>query len=325
MTELVVSDAIAQRSYVPLAIVSRSGADESVHFGVAVAFDAAGAVAFSAGDPSLHIYPRSSNKPMQADAMLALGVELDDRQLALACASHAGTPTHLAVVESTLASVGLDVSALENTPAWPLSQSAASGAIAAGASESSLMQNCSGKHAAMLATCVHNGWPTDGYCDLDHPLQVAVTAHLDELVGGTSHIGIDGCGAPAHMMTLAGLATGFGTLARSGGRVAQAMSGHPELVGGFGRDVTRLMQLVPGLVAKDGADGVFAAALPDGRCAAIKLSDGASRASGVVIAATLRAIGVEIDPSELGAPIEGHGQPVGAVRPADVFGVTDGV
>jgi L-asparaginase II len=319
VNEFVISDADAAAAYVPLAIVSRSGADESVHFGAAVALDANGSIVFQAGDPTLVIYPRSSNKPIQAHAMLALGVQLTDEQLALACASHAGTPEHLAVVESTLASVGLDASVLANTPTLPLDLAASDAAIAAGIGPTSLMQNCSGKHAAMVATCVVKNWPIDRYLDLDHPLQRAITEHFDHLAGSTTHLGVDGCGAPAHMMTLAGLAAAFGSLAAIESRVAAAMSSYPELVGGSGRDVTRLMQLVPGLVAKDGAEGVFAAAMPDGRCAAVKLSDGASRASGLVIAATLRAIGVDIDPAQLGEPVLGAGQPVGTIRPAEVF------
>ncbi len=319
MNEFLISDSTAAASFVPLAIVSRSGADESVHFGTAVALDPHGSMVFQAGDPTLVIYPRSSNKPMQASAMLALGVQLTNQQLALACASHAGTPEHLAVVESTLASVGLDVSTLANTPALPLDLAASEAAIAAGVGSSSLMQNCSGKHAAMVATCVVNGWPVHGYLAMDHPLQIAITEHFDHVVGSTTHLGVDGCGAPAHMMTLVRLAAAFGALASGESRVASAMSSHPGLVGGPGRDVTRLMNLVPGLIAKDGAEGVFAAAMPDGRCAAVKLSDGASRASGVVIAATLRAIGIDIDPAQLGDPILGHGQAVGNIRPTKAF------
>lgn len=319
MSEFAISDATAAAAYVPVAVVSRSGADESVHFGAVVALDPTGSIVFEAGDPTLVIYPRSSNKPMQASAMLALGVQLTNEQLALACASHAGTPEHLAVVESTLASVGLDMAALENTPAMPLDEAAAEAAFAGGVRPSSIMQNCSGKHAAMVATCVVNGWPVDGYLATDHPLQRAITEHFARVVGSTAHLGIDGCGAPAHMMTLVRLAAAFGSLASSGSRVASAMSSHPGLVAGPGQDVTRLMHLVPGLMAKDGAEGVFAAAMPDGRCAAVKLSDGASRASGVVIAATLRAIGIDIDPAQLGEPILGHGQQVGSVRPAELF------
>jgi L-asparaginase II len=319
VSELVITDATAAAAFVPLAIVSRSGADESVHFGAAVALDQDGSEVFRAGDPMLAIYPRSSNKPMQASAMLSLGVDLTDQQLALACASHAGTPEHLAVVQSTLASVGLDISALANTPTLPLDVVAAASAIAAGAEPSSLMQNCSGKHAAMVATCVVNGWPISGYLATDHPLQQAITEHFDHLVGSTTHLGVDGCGAPAHMMTLAGLAAAFGALGSSDSRVASAMTSYPDLVGGPGRDVTRLMKSVPGLMAKDGAEGVFAAAMPDGRCAAVKLCDGSSRASGVVIAATLRAVGVDIEPAQLGDTILGHGRAVGTIRPADLF------
>ncbi len=176
--------------------------------------------------------------------------------------------------------------------------------------------NCSGKHAAMLATCVANGWSIDDYLDPRHPLQLAITARVCELAGPVDHIGVDGCGSPAHAVGLDALARAFGELARRQGPVWSAMTNHPELVGGERRDVTRLMRAVPGLMAKDGAEGVFAAALPDGRAAAVKISDGASRAAGVVVAAALAAAGVDVDPSQFGEPIRGHGEPVGSVSPA---------
>src|SRR5699024_1595443 len=147
----------------------------------------------------------------------------------------------------------------------------------------SLTQNCSGKHAVMLATCVHNGWPTDTYLRPDHPLQQLIAETVRELTGtGANHPTVDGCGAPLLDPTTTGLARAFATLARASeqqpeGRVAAAMRAHPELVGGTGRDVTAAMTQVDGLIAKDGAEGVYAAALPDGRATAFKISDGASR------------------------------------------------
>jgi L-asparaginase II len=303
-------------AYLPIAVTSRSEFDESVHFGAAVAVDPDGEVEWAHGDPDVAIYPRSSNKPIQAAAMLRAGVTLTSEQLALACASHDGTERHCAVVRSTLASVGCDESALGNTPDLPLHLATAERLLADGGGRTALTMNCSGKHAAMVATCVVNGWAVDGYLDPAHPLQRAITDYLAELAGGVVHVGVDGCGAPAHVIELSGLARAFGALARQRGVVWSAMRDHPELVGGEQRDVTRLMRSVPGLMAKDGAEGVFAAALPDGRAAAVKIADGASRASGVAIAAVLaEAFGIDVDPAALGEPIRGHGRPVGRVRP----------
>jgi L-asparaginase II len=306
----------ASGAFVPVAVTTRSGFDESVHFGAAVVVDGDGTIVWSIGEPRVTIYPRSSSKPMQADAMLAAGVTLTAEQLALACASHDGTPRHCDVVRSTLASVGLDESALDNTPDLPLDAPTAETYLAHGGRPATITMNCSGKHAAMLATCVCNGWSTGDYLRPDHTLQLAITERIDELAGPIEHIGVDGCGAPAHAIALDALASAFGELARRQGPVWQAMTDHPELVGGDGRDVTRLMRAVPGLMAKDGAEGVFAAALPDGRAAAVKVADGGARAAGVVIAGALAAAGVDLDLSQFGGSILGHGSPVGSVRPA---------
>ncbi len=303
-----------EAAYVPVAVTTRSGFDESVHFGAVVALGADGSIAFSAGDPDVLIYPRSSNKPMQGDAMLGLGLDLDSEQLALACASHDGTERHLAVVRRILESAGLTESALDNTPDLPLDEAIAERVLAAGGRRDCIQMNCSGKHAAMLVTCAINGWEIDGYLSEEHPLQRAIGTRIGELTGGVAHVGVDGCGAPAHVVSLVGLARGFRTLATDRSLVWSAMTTHPELVGGDRSDVTRLMRLVPDLMAKDGAEGVFAAALPDGRAAAVKIADGTSRSAGIVLATALALVGIDVDPSELGDPILGHGRPVGAVR-----------
>ena len=303
----------------PVAITDRSGFDESGHHGVVVAVDRDGEVVTRIGDVDAPIYPRSSNKPLQADAMVRLGWVPTPEQLALACASHDGTERHVEVTLSTLADAGLTEAALQNTSDLPLDRPTADAVVAAGGSARPVLMNCSGKHAAMVATCSVNGWPVDGYLDPEHPLQRAIGAHITRLAADIAHIGVDGCGAPAHAMPLVGLCRAFRTLAGEQGSVWSAMTTHPRLVAGEHRDATRVMQLVPGLMAKDGAEGVFAAALPDGRAAAVKISDGAGRAAGVVLAAALRTVGVDIDPAALGSPILGHGEPVGRVRPT--FGV----
>ncbi len=299
----------------PVAVTDRSGFDESVHFGLVVVLDADGSVRASVGDPEAAIYPRSSNKPMQTDAMLRCGLVLPPEGIALSCASHSGTDAHLDVVRTVLAGAGLAEHDLQNTAGLPLDRPSAHAWLGAGGDSDPLHMNCSGKHAAMLATCVANGWPTDGYLEVEHPLQRAITERIGELAGEVHHIGVDGCGAPAHVLSLRGLATGFATLASERGTVWSAMTAHPQLVGGEGRDVTRVMRLVPGLMAKDGAEGVFAAAVPDGPAAAVKIADGNGRAAGVVLAAALASAGVDVDPSSLGDPMLGHGEPVGRVRP----------
>lgn len=302
-------------AYVPVAVADRSGHDESVHFGAAVAIDATGAVVAAHGDESVEIYPRSALKPLQTDAMLALGWHATERQIALACASHGGSPEHLDVVRSTLAGVRLDETALRNTAAWPRDPDEAEAVIAAGAARSPLLMNCSGKHAAMVATCVANGWPVDSYLEVDHPLQRAITEHVASLGARVAHVGVDGCGAPTHVVPLVGLAEAYRRLAASRSRSWAEMRSHPHLVAGDRFPSTRLMRAVPGLMAKGGAEGVFAAALPDGGAIALKIADGADRAAGPVAAAMLRTLGVDLDVDAFMPPMLGHDEPVGRVRP----------
>lgn len=310
--------------FAPIAITSRSGLDESVHFGAVVALDRDGSIAMSVGRPDTVVYPRSSNKPMQAVAMVRAGLALPSRLLALVCASHDGTPTHTSAALEILATAGLDADALGNTPGMPLDEHAEREVVRSGGAPTPLMMNCSGKHSGMLATCELRGWHrgADDYLRIDHPLQLAITHVIDELAGEPhDHIGIDGCGAPAHAFSLLGLARSFRAIAtRAGGagcdEVYRAMTEHPEMVGGEPRDVTRLMRHVPGLMAKDGADGVFAAALPDGRAVAIKVADGGDRARPPVMLAALARLGIDV--GEVTPLVEqrilGHGHKVGDVR-----------
>jgi L-asparaginase II len=246
--------------------------------------------------------------------MLRLGLVVSDEQLALACASHDGTPTHVEVVRSILADAGLDPTALGNTADWPLDPEEAEALIAAGEHRAPIYMNCSGKHAAMVATCVVNGWPIETYLEPDHPMQTAITDHVAALAGAVAHIGVDGCGAPAHAMSLRGLADAVRTVAAAEGQVWRAMSGHPALVGGTRRVSAKLVAQAPGFLAKEGAEGMFVAARPGGPSVAVKVADGGGRAAGVVAVTALRAVGVDVDPDPIAPPILGHGQPVGAVR-----------
>ena len=300
----------------------RSGVVESVHAVTVVALRPDGSPALALGDVDAPVFPRSSNKPLQAVGLLDAGWSPPDEEcVALATASHSGLPMHLEVVRRTLHAAGLDESALGCPAMLPLDLEAAHALIRGGGEATPLTMNCSGKHAAMLATCVSNGWPTEGYLSADHPVQQAITATLERLAGEpVPHIAVDGCGAPQHALTLTGLARAFAALATGDGssrRTAEAMRAHPDLVGGPRRDVSRLIEGVPGLVAKDGAEGVFAAALPDGAAAAVKVADGANRAAVPALVGALRALGVQAAVlDELAtAPVLGGGVPVGELRP----------
>lgn len=304
---------------VPLARVLRGGLVESVHTGHVVVLAPDGSQRFALGDPDATMWARSSLKPLQAVAMLRAGLDVDGAELALVCASHNAEPAHLDVVRDLLAAAGLSADDLRNTPDWPLDPDSAWRWRADGHGTEPLTQNCSGKHAGMLATCVAAGWPTRDYLDTSHPLQVATREVVGELTGVPVELAtVDGCGAPLFSTTLRGLARSFAGLASGDGlprRTGRAMSAHPWHVAGTGRDATRFMEAVPGLVAKDGADGVYAAGLPDGGAVALKIVDGSSRPRPVVLAAALAVAGV--DPALVEAvaltPVLGHGRAVGEV------------
>ncbi len=313
---------------VPLARVVRGDLVESVHTGHLVIGGTGGTVEHAFGDPEATIWARSSLKPLQAVAMLRNGLALDGPELAIACASHNAEPVHLARVRAVLSGAGLTEAAMQNTPDLPLDPGAAFAWQSSGHRASSLTQNCSGKHAAMLATCVVNGWDLASYLDPGHPLQVAIRRTLEDLTGvPVTHATIDGCGAPLFSTSLVGLARAFGAIAAAPreapgspqARVAAAITADPWLVAGTGREATQVMLAVPGLVAKDGADGVYAAGLPDGRGLAFKITDGGARPRPAVLVAALLLAGVDpsVDLDALRAigdtPVLGHGEPVGRV------------
>ena len=304
-----------------VAHVTRGGLVESAHRGSIAVTAPDGSVSHAWGATDDPVLPRSSNKPIQAVAMLRAGLHLPPQQLALACASHSGQPFHLDGVRDMLAAADLTEADLQNTPDLPYDADERATWLAAGRAARPLAQNCSGKHAAMLVTCRVNGWDLTTYRDPDHPLQRLMADTLVDLAGEpVASTVVDGCGAPAMAISLGGLARAVGRIAAAEpgtpeGEVAAAMRACPEFVGGTRRDVTALIRGTEGLIAKDGAESVHVVGLADGRGIALKIADGNQRARPVVLAAVLRRLGVESTAYARleDAPTLGHGQPVGAV------------
>jgi L-asparaginase II len=305
---------------VPLVEIVRSGFVEGHHHGSVVALDADGEVAWSVGDVRSQILPRSTNKPLQAVAMAGLGLDVPPRLIALAAASHSGEEMHLAGVRELLGGAGVTEQALGNIPDLPLDPAVRDQWLREGREPSRLVQNCSGKHAAMIATCVVRDWQISGYFEPDHPLQLLIQRRFEQLTGEAAHVAVDGCGAPLLSASLTGLARAFRTLALATEgperRVADVIREFPEYVSGSNRDELRLLRAVPGAIGKLGAEAVYAVALPDGRTVALKIDDGGDRARPVVMAEALRRLGVEsAEVDAVGThTLYGGGVPVGEIR-----------
>lgn len=325
--------------HTPLAVLTRGGLVEGIHYGSLIATAPDAGTLLEAGDPLKPFYPRSSLKPLQAVALVRGGLNISPELLALTAASHSGAAIHRDGALRILELHGLTPDALENTTDLPYGAPEREEWLRQGGEPSQLAQNCSGKHAAMAATCVINGWPVRGYLDPGHPLQQLVAATIGDLTGEEpAGMSTDGCGTPLFALTLLGMARAFGRLAAAAtavdtaahpkaepangspeAAVARAMARHPEMVAGEGRDVTELMRLVPGLVAKDGFEGVQLVGLPDGRGVAVKISDGGDRARMPVTVRVLDAL--DVDTSQLAgiatAPVLGGGHQVGLLQAAD--------
>ncbi len=281
-----------------LAEIVRSTFVEGHHRGSLVVLAADGTVERAVGDVTAPVFPRSSNKPVQAAAVLRAGLDLAGERLALAAASHSGERFHQELVEKMLAEHGLTEADLQCPPDLPLDREEADAHLAAGRPRTRVAMNCSGKHTAMLAACKANGWPMADYLAPEHPLQQLVAATLTDLAGEpVAHTGTDGCGAPLMAVSLTALARTFRAFALASpqtaeGRVAAAMRTHPEYVAGTRRHDTWLMREIPGAVSKMGAEAVQALALPDGRALAFKIDDGSVRALAPVLARALTSMGV---------------------------------
>jgi L-asparaginase II len=292
--------------------------------------DADGRVTFAAGAVDRPILPRSSNKPVQATALLAAGWSpRSQAELAIGAGSHNGEDAHRELAAAMLDAVGLDADDLGCPPALPQHEATKAAWIVADRKPDRLAMNCSGKHAAMLSACVASGWPTAGYLDRGHPLQQAIEARLAEVAGEpVPAVVVDGCGAPQHALSVTGLARGVLSLVQAGDgsrdrSVADAMRAEPWFVAGTGREDTDLMRAVPGLLVKGGADGVHVAAVPGRGAVALKLDDGGDRGRTPALSAALQRLGVsaEVLAPWLLTPVSGGDGVVGDVRAADLLSV----
>jgi len=283
---------------VVLAQLVRSGLIESTHSGHLILIAADGSDLLTLGDVDAEIYPRSAIKSLQAAAMVRTGLNLNDEQLALVCASHGGTSRHQEVALEILHSVGLSELDLQNTPDTPLDRDAR---IKWGDKPAtSLAANCSGKHSGMLATCVINGWDIKTYRDANHPLQITIVNEIADLIGRPiNRTSIDGCGAPLFSMSTRSVAVAARRMRIDSDpvftKVISACLKHPEMILAEGAFDTRMMRSVPGLFVKGGAESVMLASLADGGGIAWKISDGSNRANGPMIKAALAKFGINIE------------------------------
>jgi L-asparaginase II len=312
-----------------LAEVVRSGFAESRHRGALVVLGPGGDVVLAAGAVATPMFPRSASKPLQAAAMLRAGLTLDGPLIALAAASHAGEPFHIAGVRDILAGAGLAEDDLRCPPGLPLDDLVRYQYLRDGGQADRIHMNCSGKHAAMLATCAAAGWPAASYLQPGHPLQQRIQDTVESLSGETvTAMGVDGCGAPLFALSLAGLARAYRNMVRAGPgsaerQVADGMRAYPDWTAGTNRPESALMRAVPGLLAKGGAEGVLAFALADGWAATIKIEDGTARALPALAVAVLRKTRADVwgsaDAAALdrigSVPVHGGGAVVGQVRP----------
>jgi L-asparaginase II len=286
--------------------VTRGPLVESRHRGAACVMDASGRAVLNIGNTQTPIYPRSAVKAIQALVLVESGAadcyRFGDEELALACASHAGEPGHVAGVERMLARPGLDVGALQCGTHWPTHRASADALVRAGLSPTPLHHNCSGKHAGFLCATCQMGFDPRGYTAPEHAVQREVRAAL-EMLSGTKidddQIGIDGCSVPTFAVPLIGLARAFAGFASEHGlpparatacrRLRAACAAKPWFVAGTGLFATELMGHFGARVfVKGGAEGVYCAALPEqGLGIAVKCDDGAGRAAEVIMATIL--------------------------------------
>jgi L-asparaginase II len=284
-----------------LATIRRGTAPEAVVRGHVAVVDAAGAVLGGAGDPGFVTTARSCVKPLQALPFIRLAADqlgASDAELAIACASHNGEAVHVDAVLRLLGRAGLGEAALSCGPQLPMDEEAARAILAAGQEPGRVHNNCSGKHAAMVATCRTRGWPVEGYAEPGHPLQ----AEIRRIMGGlgdvdldTAPVGIDGCGLPTHGVPLHVLARMFAAAATDDGfrRCQDAMAAHPYLVAGRGRFDTALLAAAGrDLTAKGGGAAVWVAVQrPGGSAVAIKLEAGDQTAIPAVALVALERLG----------------------------------
>jgi L-asparaginase II len=290
--------------------VLRGGIVESSHTGAYAVVDGQGKLVVSAGDIDTPVYPRSAIKALQCLQVIESGAAdrygFSDEEVALICSSHNGEPRHVAAARSILAKAGVDEDAYECGAHWPEAAQAARDLARAGAEPGQVHNNCSGKHAGMLAVAQQHAIDPHGYTKREHAVQRGVVRTLSELCDvdvDAAPCGIDGCSVPTWAIPLRNLALGFARFASGQGmskarqaaaaRIVAAVRAHPFMVAGTGRFCTRLMNEVPRAFVKTGAEGVFCGAIPHaGLGLALKCDDGAGRASEAAFAALLTSLDV---------------------------------
>jgi L-asparaginase II len=295
----------------PIAVhVMRGTTIESRHRASLAVVDTTGRVVAAAGAADAAVFPRSAIKPIQALPVVESGAAdrfaFTDAEIALCCASHGGEPAHTAAAASMLSRAGLGLQDLECGAHLPYHVPSQHALIRAGEAPTALHNNCSGKHAGMLATAVHLGEQTRGYVRAEHPVQRRVERAYEEMCGiALSHAprGIDGCSLPQIAIPLAALARGMARFgapddlppARAAAcrRIAAALVANPFMIAGSGRFCTAAMEIAAGkAIVKTGAEGVYMAAIPaKGLGIAIKIEDGAARAAEVALATLLARYG----------------------------------
>ena len=253
---------------VELAVVERSGFVESRHIGSLVVLDPQGETLLSLGNPAAPVLGRSALKPFQATAVLASGANVSGEHAAIVAASHTGTAAHVRLVRQVLQGAGLTPDALACPSDWPGDHKAQDEVVLSGGGKSPLYMNCSGKHAGMLLACVANEWPTEGYLDPSHPMQVKVVEVIERFASEKiAFTGVDGCGAPVHALSLNGLARGIRAISqasvdspfglyRAAATVNSAMRRFGWIIEGPGGADTVIIERL-GLLTKQGAEGVM--------------------------------------------------------------------
>jgi L-asparaginase II len=329
------------RDVVALAYGDREGIVETTHFGALVVCAADGRLLASAGNPRSIQYWRSASKPIQALSVITSGAadrfELTERELAQCCASHSGSAMHIETVLGILDKLGMDESYLQCGVHPPGDATERARLASAGEKPGPRHNNCSGKHAGMLASCLALGADPATYLELTHPVQRLITEHLCLMSNAREadlHFGHDGCGAPTAAQTLQAQALAWARLARPDGlpddlaaaveRIAAAMYVAPELLSSVGSYSARLIEAGGGdIICKGGAAGLFCMAVrSQGLGIAFKIADGSGEAHAVIALATLARLGIDL-PDELThelaqSPITNcHGRVVGHLQPAD--------
>ena len=293
---------------------------ESAHYGHLLITDKDQNEVYKLGDITTPIFPRSSIKPIQARAMVKLGLEIEPRLLALVIASHSGSIEHLAGVRAILKKYGLTESDLQCALDLPLGEIERK--LWGEKPPSRITMNCSGKHAGMLATCAINKWDISNYLDMNHPLQIAIKNEIESAAGEKSaNDTFDGCGAPLFAISISGLSRAISSVIVSDDFASQAivtaMTTHPEMVAGAGRLSAKWMRAAPGLIMKEGAEGVMIAGQRGHGVVTFKVIDGSMRAHPEIIRAALAKIGITSSAMSLsGATVFGGPAPKVAIRAA---------